>query len=301
MRSVKDHNQDYFSHTASVLSGDAKAGVHALLDPARPNTAGKIVRESFDSPDHPTSVPICCAFDTTGSMCKVPRIFVEKLGALMDQLRNQKYVEHPHVMFAGIGDEYSDRAPLQVGQFEADNRLDESLSKIFLEGGGGGTGEESYSLALYFMARHIDMSATKRGKKGYLFILGDEMPYRRVDARTVKEVIGDDIKADIPTEDIIEEARKKFNIFWVMPSGTDHWEDKKTISQLKRHFGDHYLRLEDPSVITELLTAVIAVEEGHPMDEVCLTLTTAQQNTIRKTMEPYLRETGKGGPTTLDF
>ena len=57
-------------------------------------------------------------------------------------------------MFGAIGDATCDRAPLQVGQFESDNRMDDDLGRILLEGGGGGQKTESYELAMYFMARH---------------------------------------------------------------------------------------------------------------------------------------------------
>ena len=81
-------------------------------------------------------------------------------------------------MFAAVGDATCDRVPLQVGQFESDNRMDENLENMILEGGGGGQKTESYELALYFMARHtaIDCYA-KRGRRGYLFVIGDEMAY----------------------------------------------------------------------------------------------------------------------------
>ena len=57
-------------------------------------------------------------------------------------------------MFGAIGDATCDRVPLQVGQFESDNRMDDDLGRIVLEGGGGGQQTESYELAMYFMARH---------------------------------------------------------------------------------------------------------------------------------------------------
>jgi hypothetical protein len=79
-------------------------------------------------------------------------------------------------MFGAIGDATCDRAPLQVGQFESDNRMDDDLSRILLEGGGGGQKTESYELAMYFMARHTAADCyEKRGKRGYLFIIGDEL------------------------------------------------------------------------------------------------------------------------------
>src|SRR6185369_14338805 len=117
----------------------------------------------------------------TGSKGSVPRSLQAKLPQLLGLLLRKAYVRHPQILFGAIGDATCDRAPLQVGQFESDNRLDDDLSRILLEGGGGGQQTESYELAMYFMARHTTIDCfDKRGKRGYLFIIGDEMAYGQV-------------------------------------------------------------------------------------------------------------------------
>ena len=93
-------------------------------------------------------------FDVTGSMRKVPRVLQTKLPQLLGLLQRQGYASDPQIMFGAIGDATCDRVPLQVGQFESDNRMDDDLGRIVLEGGGGGQMTESYELAMYFMARH---------------------------------------------------------------------------------------------------------------------------------------------------
>src|SRR6185503_20576209 len=121
--------------------------------------------------------------------------------------------------FGAIGDATCDRVPLQVGQFESDNRMDEDLARIVLEGGGGGQKTESYELAMYFIARHTALdSVAKRGRRGYLFLIGDEMPYPRVSPREVKKVIGDDLGEPIGTEQIIAELRRSFDVYYLIPA-----------------------------------------------------------------------------------
>jgi hypothetical protein len=73
------HGGDYFDHTSKISKGEVQAETHPLLDPARPNAAGKKVRESCDSPAHPCSVPVAVFFDVTGSMSHTPRVFVKEL------------------------------------------------------------------------------------------------------------------------------------------------------------------------------------------------------------------------------
>ena len=128
-------------------SGARKA--HPALDPS-----GVAERESRDSDEHPQSTPIAVLFDVTGSMGAVPRVLQTKLPQLLGLLTRKGYATDPHIMFGAIGDATCDRVPLQVGQFESDNRMDDDLARIVLEGGGGGQQHESYELAMYFMARH---------------------------------------------------------------------------------------------------------------------------------------------------
>ncbi len=118
---------------------------------------------------------------------KVPRTLQTKLPQLLGLLLRHGYVQDPQILFGAIGDATCDRAPLQIGQFESDNRMDDDLGRMLLEGGGGGQKMESYELALYFMARHTQHRLLqKRGKRGYLFIIGDEMAYQKVKRSEVR-------------------------------------------------------------------------------------------------------------------
>lgn len=273
---------DAFVHTAKIASGAVAAGVHDKLNPAKANKAGKIIRESFDSDAHPNSLAIAVLFDVTGSMQGTPRTFIEKLPKLMSMLVKKGYVEHPHILFGAVGDATCDDSPLQLGQFEAGNEMDEALSLIHLEGGGGGQVMESYELAAYFMARHTDMDClNKRGKKGFLFFIGDELPYRVVERSQVKAVIGDTIEANIrfsaldprplhdpASGDIIAELQEKFEVFWIMPGGTAHFGQKEVVEPLKEIFGQNHIKLENPADICELIATTIGVCEGYDIDKV---------------------------------
>src|SRR5690349_12152121 len=76
-------------------------------------------RESRDSAAHPESLAIGVFLDETGSMGAIPEMLVRhKLGHLMNTLIDHG-VPDASVLFGGIGDQYSDRSPLQVGQFES--------------------------------------------------------------------------------------------------------------------------------------------------------------------------------------
>jgi len=237
---------------------------HPDLDPR-----GVGMRESRDSAEHPTSVAISVLFDVTGSMGSVPRELQAKLPALFGLLLRKGYVEHPQIMFGAIGDATCDRVPLQVGQFESDNRMDDHLGNIVLEGGGGGQIKESYELAMYFMARHTSIDCfEKRGRKGYLFIIGDENPYKKVDVRQVRDVIGDDLQAAIPTKEILTELERMYHVFYIIPAGAAHARDSAVIDTWRALLGERVIELEDLGLASETIALTIGIlEDSIDLDE----------------------------------
>jgi hypothetical protein len=222
-------------------------------------------REARDNDDHPLSVPVAVMFDVTGSMKDVPRHMQETLPDLVDSLRLKGFVEDGQILFGGIGDAYTDAAPLQVGQFEADNRVEDHLGNMWLEGHGGGQNppQESYELALYFFARHVVTDHwDKRGKKGYLFLTGDERAYPQVDAKQVRRVIGDDLDESIATEAIVREVQERWHLFFVIPAETAHAGDKDMRAHWENLIGtENVLDLPNPKGLADLVASAVGANE----------------------------------------
>ncbi|WP_430779985.1 hypothetical protein [Actinoplanes sp. G11-F43] len=250
--------------SAFAYSDGGARTVHPDLSPH-----GVFMRESRDSDEHPFSTPIAVLFDVTGSMGNVPRVLQTKLPQLLGLLTRKSYAVDPQIMFGAIGDATCDRAPLQVGQFESDNRMDEHLERIVLEGGGGGQKHESYELALYFMARHTLLdSMVNRGRRGYLFIIGDELPYPRVKPREVKAVIGDDLPEPISTEDILTELRRKYDVYYILPTAAHHSGDREVLGRWRKLLGQNVLELDDLDAVCETIALTVGLgEDAIDLDE----------------------------------
>ncbi len=250
--------------SAFAHSDSGARHVHPSLDPH-----GVTVRESRDSDEHPESVAISVLFDVTGSMRDVPRVLQTKLPELLGLILRKGYVTDPHILFGAIGDATCDRAPLQVGQFESDNRMDDDLGRILLEGGGGGQMTESYELAMYFMARHTAMDCwEKRGKRGYLFLMGDELAYAKVKKAEVKKVIGDDLKQDIPIAELVAELKERFDVYYFIPTGTFHAEDPKLLEFWRGLLGQNVIRLDDLDAVCETIALTLGLaEDAIDLDE----------------------------------
>lgn len=242
--------------SAFAYSDSGASRVHPALDPR------DAMRESRDSAEHPRSLAIAVLFDVTGSMRHVPRALQVKLPQLLGLLLRQGYAEHPQIMFGAIGDATCDRAPLQVGQFESDNRMDDDLGRILLEGGGGGQKTESYELAMYFMARHTSIDChEKRGKRGYLFIIGDEMAYSRVKRGEACQVIGDRLQADVPTSIMTAELLHKWDTYYILPAAASYGGDADVLASWRALLGQNVIQLADTGAVCETIALTIGIGE----------------------------------------
>ncbi len=232
--------------------------VHQTLDPQ-----GVTFRESRDSAEHPNTTSIVVMFDVTGSMREVPVTLQKKLPDLLGMLLRKGYATDPQIMFGAIGDATCDAVPLQVGQFESDNRMDENLENIFLEGGGGGQRTESYELAMYFAARHTAMDCwAQHGRKGYFFMIGDEMAYPFVKKSEVNSHIGDGLERDIPVVEIVHELQQRYHVFYVLPKAASYGGDKEILGFWRALLGQNVLELDETEAVCETIALTIGMMEG---------------------------------------
>lgn len=220
-------------------------------------------RESRDSDQHPDSLAIAVIFDVTGSMGSVPRVLQTKLGKLMHTLIQRGYVAHPQILFGAVGDANCDKVPLQIGQFESGLEMDDDLGKIYLEGGGGGQVHETYELALYFCARHTAIDCyDKRGRKGYLFTIGDEKSYPAVRRSQVKQLMGDLLPLRISTAALVTEVQKRYEYFHIIPTNTAHGGSAEVQDHWRALLGERVLLLEDEGAVCETIALAIGLCEG---------------------------------------
>jgi hypothetical protein len=243
--------------SAFAYSDSGACSVHPDLDPLGTR------RESRDSAEHPRTLAIAVLFDVTGSMRAVPRALQVKLPQLLGLMLRKGYAEHPQIMFGAIGDATCDRAPLQIGQFESDNRMDDDLGRILLEGGGGGQMAESYELAMYFMARHTAADCyEKRGRRGYLFLIGDEMAYPQVAAAQASKVIGDGLQVDLPIAAITAELTRMWDTYYILPAGASHVGDTEVLSYWRGLLGQNVIELADTDAVCEIIALTVGLGEG---------------------------------------
>jgi hypothetical protein len=230
---------------------------------ARLNPLNVQVRESRDSTAHPHSNALIVAFDVTGSMGQIPEQFArQKLGKLMRMLLDGKYIEDPQLLFAAIGDGYTDRAPLQIAQFESGLEMDQWLTKIWLEKNGGGQKKESYGLAHYFAAKHTSTDCfEKRQKKGYLFTMGDELSWD-VPPEHIQRTFGYTPKESLSIKEVIRLAQEKYNVFHIVIAQGSNGKDPEVHKFWQGLLQDRSLILTDVEAVCETIAVTLGLSEG---------------------------------------
>jgi hypothetical protein len=215
-------------------------------------------RESCENSDKPNVTPIIIALDVTGSMGMIPAALIKgRLAELMKNILGRPSIPNPHIMFMAVGDVTCDRSPLQVTQFEADVRIAEQLKDLFLEGGGGGNGSESYPIAWHFAATRTKLdSFIKRGEKGIIFTIGDDNAPPMIQGKHLREFLGESEAQDMTTEEILAEAQKKYDVFHLgISQSQTYTEDVK--SSWNKLLGERHITVNDYTKIDEVIVSTI--------------------------------------------
>lgn len=174
------------------------------------------VRESRDSADSPESTPIIIGFDDTGSMGYLAQeIAQNSLNKTVTEIYDKNPVTNPHVMCAAYGNA-GDVGPLQVTQFEADIKIVEQLLDLWIPL--RGMGDSGDPLLWYFAAKHTSIDSwEKRGKKGFLFTIGDDTIKRSIFNDKIYDIFGDSInKLYMEPEEFLEMAQEKYHVFHII-------------------------------------------------------------------------------------
>ncbi len=263
---------DWGSYAAASVAGRARheifrsAGMKDAYDPAR-----IVKRQSVDSADNPRSTPVIIGVDVTGSMGSLAEeLIVRGLNTTFTELLDRRPISDPHVMAMAIGDAECDRAPLQVTQFEADIRIAQQLTELWLEGGGGGNRGESYSLAHAFAGlKTVHDASVKRGEKGFLFTVGDEPNLDGVSRAQLKRVLGVEAQADLSARDCVEIASRTYEVFHIIVDGSYAARHLREVrATWDPILPQRVIHLKDPSKLSQTIVSTIELLAGKDRDDV---------------------------------
>jgi hypothetical protein len=112
------------------------------------------------------------------------------------------------------------------------------------------------------MTRHTALDSwEKRGRRGYLFIIGDEMAYGRVKPAQVHAVIGDRINEPLALKAILAELQQKFDVYFILPAAAGHGGDAQILGFWRKLLGQNVIALEDLDAVCETIALTVGLGE----------------------------------------
>lgn len=251
-RATRSKTMGYTTKPASELFANS------LRNSMNPN--GVMLRESRDSDEHPNTTSIILALDVTGSMGAIPLFLVkEGLPHIMGNII-ERGIKDPQLLFLAVGDHECDTTPLQVGQFESsDELLDKWLTDVYLEGGGGGNGGESYLLAWYFAGLHTVLdSFEKRQQKGFLFTIGDEPTLPELPAQAIEKIMGKGQHKNYLATELLDKARQRYHVYHLHIKETSAGSEQRTQDGWKQLMGDKLILVDKHNEIAKIIPDIVA-------------------------------------------
>lgn len=201
--------------------------------------------------------PFVVITDVTGSMSSWPAIIFEKLPLLGKEV--ERYAPRYAISFAAIGDGRCDDYPLQVRDFDSGKPLDEHISALYPEGGGGDN-PESYGLAAYYYLNHCKI---EKAVKPILVMILDAPYHDKVLVREIKDWTGDVVQSDLDTVKLFKELQKKFTVYIVL-KGSKGDSEYNLWSEIVG--SQQVVPMSEPRDVVEILIGIYAGEMGEFKD-----------------------------------
>lgn len=214
-----------------------------------------------------STAPLIIVVDETGSMGDWPAAIFSKLPYLENE--GKEYLgEDFEICFMAIGDAYcSEKYPLQVRQFAKGLELKDRLKELVIEGGGGGTMQESYDLAALFASEKIEIP---NAIKPVMIFIGDEQCYDSVSPDQAKKFLGMTLEKTLTTSAVFKKLCDKFSVYLIRkPYGstsdnTISSEDKRISAHWAKLIGeDHIANLPEAGRVVDVIFGILAKETGR--------------------------------------
>ena len=209
--------------------------------------------------------PLIVAVDVTGSMASWPFEIFDRLPLLYQTL--SQYRPDLEVSFAAIGDAYCDRWPLQVTGFAKGIELDDKLTALYGEGGGGDM-PESYQLFAHWVNERVATpGAPGDGPDGgrdkpFLVVFGDAPFHPRVTPKEAREVLGLDLAQPVDGIEAWRALARRFDAWFLRRPGGRKGDE--THAQWAQALGEQRIvTLEDEARAVDYAMGLIARSWGR--------------------------------------
>lgn len=276
------------------IKGSAGAvGVLPEFDPAKIG-----IRESRISDVNPLPTPISIWLDNTGSMSSVLTSAIAGLGIVMKEVYDKLPVSDPHILCGMVNDiNAGEQKPLQATQFESDLIVFDQLKKLFIQDGGGGNGSESYSLPLYFAHFKTDCDAFADGRKGFIFVIGDDGPPPPLTKAQIQTVFGNDepCDKDLSYADLLALCQENWEVFHINVLSGTTGRSADAGGRWTKLLGERFINLKDVDKLAEVISATLQILGGNHVSDVAAGYDAGTALVIRESLGGLTTGTKDGG------
>lgn len=285
-QNITSDSYSSFKKTRNISNQSSFSDIYKSTKTKSDYLPKNVIRESRDSDKHPNSTAVIFGIDSTGSMSRIYEEVAKRFETAVVEVFERLPVTDPQIMFAAIDDVQAkyNIDPLQVTQFEVDNKIAEQLFDLYYTGCGCGNGFESYQLLWYFASRHTSIDCyEKRKKKGILITVGDDGYQPKLLADDIKNIFGDTDVHDMSAKELLDEVNKKYEVYHIcLEQGGSYRESD--YEEWKKLIGSHALKLSDYQKLPELLVSILEVYGGKSVTDVANTWDGSTSVVIRDTL-----------------
>jgi len=181
------------------------------------------------------------------------------------QIMIHKYLQNPSISFCAIGDHTSDDVPLQCSEFGQGKGVDQLLSKMFLEGGGGDNQHESYELSAFFYQEHCSL---RNHDYPFFFVTGDEGYWDQIQEKALSGVLGSKLGKNIKAIDVWKKLQTKYNVFLIKKAFWNTNYEYGILTQWQGALGmERVLEITSPKACIDIMLGAIAITTGTSLDQ----------------------------------
>ena len=142
----------------------------------------------------------------------------------------------------------------------------------------------------------------KRGKKGYLFTVGDEEVPRGLSREHIETVCGDKLQADLSLDDMLDMATKMYHVYHIMVEEGSHFKYGRgdaTIKGWTNLLGQRAIKLSDHTKLSEVIVSTIQLNEGMEPDAIIDSWDGSTSIVVKRAIDGMVTAEKSGGIVTL--
>jgi len=241
-------------------AGAARARVHGPRTYEGKNRPNEKIIDPRKHVRTESTNPLIIAIDVTGSMANWPFEIFDRLPLLYNTL--SQYRDDLEICFAAIGDAACDQWPLQVTTFASSFDLEQLLSSLYGEGGGGDA-PESYGLFAHWVNTHVAIPDLE--EEPFLIVFGDVTMHPKTPKSQVAHYLGDKVSRDVDAIKAWNQVCSNWNP-WFLRRPTGKPGDKVDIQWGKAIGEQKIFHIEDEQRAVDYAMALIARSWGNFSD-----------------------------------